>query len=147
MNDDLTLRPEQDESVTVHIDQPSKVDPHETARQEAFDAAHSWKGIPLQPFSSGRRREWGRMRAHDGGDPSFMDDAIKIVWLALQPRDELLIKRRDLTAMCAECWTWADETISTEDHDALLDLAEKLVTESQINQATPIPSNSQQPGN
>lgn len=150
MNDtppDIELRDEQPESKTIFIDRPPPIDPHEKEREQAFDAVHTWKGIALQPFSSGRRREWGRMRAHDGGDPSFMDDAIKIVWLSLQPRDELLIKRRDLSAMCAECWTWADDTIGIDDYSALLDLADALINESELNRAVPIPSNSQQPGN
>ena len=96
---DIELRDEQPEApavafVDTHTAAP---DPHQEARNAAFDATFDWKGQPLGPFTSGRRREWIRLRSIDGIDNSLLDDATKIVWLCLTPTDELIAKRRNPT--------------------------------------------------
>ena len=144
---DIELREEQPESVTILIDQPAPIDPHEKAREEAFDATFQWKGRDLGPFTSGRRREWIRLRSIDGVDNSLLDDATKIVWLCLTPTDELIAKRRNPEAMSAEIWRWADENVGDEDNGPLLDLADKIVTQSSLTRAVPIPSNGVESGN
>lgn len=144
---DIELREEQPESVTILVDQPATIDPHESEREKAFDAVHEWKGQPLQPFSSGRRREWIRLRGLDGKDPSFIDDAVKIVWLCLTPTDELITKRRNPEAMSAEIWKWADSNIGSNENEAVLELADRILIDSESNRAIPVPSNNQQPGN
>jgi hypothetical protein len=144
---DIELREEQPESVTILIDQPAPIDPHEKAREEAFDATYDWKGQPLGPFTSGRRREWIRLRSLDGADNSLLDDATKIVWLCLTPTDELIAKRRNPEAMSAEIWKWADANVGSDENEALLNLADRIVTDSQSTRAVPIPSNGVESGN
>jgi hypothetical protein len=144
---DIELREEQPESVTILIDQPTPIDPHEKAREEAFDATYGWKGEPLGPFTSGRRREWIRLRSLDGADNSLLDDATKIVWLCLTPTDELIAKRRNPEAMSAEIWKWADANVGNDENETLLNLADKIVTDSQSTRAVPIPSNGAESGN
>ena len=144
---DIELREEQPESVTILIDQPTPTDPHEKAREEAFDATYDWKGVPLGPFTSGRRREWIRLRSLDGADNSLLDDAVKIVWLCLTPTDELIAKRRNPEAMSAEIWRWADTNVGDDENEAVLDLADKILIASQSTRAVPIPSNGPDSGN
>jgi hypothetical protein len=144
---DIELKEEQPESVTILIDQPASIDPHEKAREEAFDATYEWKGVPLGPFTSGRRREWIRLRSLDGIDNSLLDDATKIVWLCLTPTDELIAKRRNPEAMSAEIWKWADAKVGDDENEAILDLADKVLTASQSTRAVPIPSNGVESGN
>ena len=146
---DIELRDEQPETpavafVDTHTAAP---DPHQEARNAAFDATFDWKGQPLGPFTSGRRREWIRLRGIDGIDNSLLDDATKIVWLCLTPTDELIAKRRNPEAMSAEIWRWADENVGDEDNAPLLDLADKIVTQSSLTRAVPIPSNGAESGN
>jgi hypothetical protein len=144
---DIELREEQPESVTILIDQPAPIDPHEKAREEAFDAIYDWKGQPLGPFTSGRRREWIRLRSLDGADNSLLDDATKIVWLCLTPTDDLIAKRRNPEALSAEIWKWADANVGSDENEAILDLADKVLTASQSTRAVPIPSNGAESGN
>jgi hypothetical protein len=144
---DIELKEEQPESVTILIDQPASIDPHEKAREEAFDATYDWKGQPLGPFTSGRRREWIRLRSLDGVDNSLLDDATKIVWLCLTPTDELIAKRRNPEAMSAEIWKWADASVGDDENEAILDLADKVLTASQSTRAVPIPSSGAESGN
>jgi hypothetical protein len=117
---DIELKEEQPESVTILIDQPAPIDPHEKAREEAFDATYDWKGQPL---------------------------ATKIVWLCLTPTDELIAKRRNPEAMSAEIWKWADANVGGDENEAILDLADKVLTASQSTRAVPIPSNGVDSGN
>ena len=144
---DIELREEQPESVTILIDQPAPIDPHEKAREEAFDAIYDWKGQPLGPFTSGRRREWIRLRSLDGADNSLLDDATKIVWLCLTPTDDLIAKRRNPEALSAEIWKWADANVGSDENEAILDLADKVLTASQSTRAVPIPSSGAESGN
>ena len=144
---DIELREEQPESVTILIDQPTPTDPHEKAREEAFDATFQWKGQDLGPFTSGRRREWIRLRSLDGADNSLLDDAVKIVWLCLTPTDALITKRRNPEAMSAEIWRWADSNVGDDENEAILDLADKILIASQSTRAVPIPSNGAESGN
>lgn len=144
---DIELREEQPESVTILVDQPTPTDPHEKAREEAFDATFQWKGQDLGPFTSGRRREWIRLRSLDGADNSLLDDAVKIVWLCLTPTDELIAKRRNPEAMSAEIWRWADSNVGDDENEAILDLADKILIASQSTRAVPIPSNGPDSGN
>ena len=141
------LKDDQPEAKVAFVDNPPATDPHEKAREEAFDATFEWKGIPLGPFTSGRRREWIRLRGIDGVDNSLLDDATKIVWLCLTPTDELIAKRRNPEAMSAEIWRWADTNVGDEDNGPLLDLADKIVTQSSLTRAVPIPSNGVESGN
>ena len=146
---DIELRDEQPETLAVaFVDthEPAP-DPHQEEREKAFDAVYSWDGRPLEPFTSGRRREWARMRAFEGADPSFLDDAVKILWLCFQPADALIAKRRDLQSLCAECWRWADDNIAHDRHGDLLSLVDKMLTDSEANRAVPIPSDGAAPGN
>lgn len=150
MNDtppDIELRDEQPESKTIFIDKPPPIDPHEKEREQAFDATFEWKGQPLGPFTSGRRREWIRLRSLDGADNSLLDDAVKIVWLCLTPTDELIAKRRNPEAMSAEIWQWADDNVGHDENEAILDLADKILIASQSTRAVPIPSNGGDSGN
>jgi hypothetical protein len=146
---DIELKNEQTEAPTVAFvdDHTQTADPIQEQREQAFDAAHEWKGQPLEPFSSGRRREWIRLRNLDGEDPTFLDDAVKIVWLCLQSADDIITKRRNAQAMSAEIWRWADTNVGNDDNEAILELANQIVTNSRVNQAVPIPSNDQQMGN
>ena len=141
------LKDDQPETKVAFADEPPAIDPHQQTREEAFDAEHAWKGKPLQPFSSGRRREWIRLRGIEGEDPSFLDDAVKIVWLCLTPTDELIVKRRDPKALGAEIWRWADENVGPEDNESILALADRLLVESNINRAVPLPSTGAEMGN
>jgi hypothetical protein len=144
---DIELKDEQPESVTILIDQPSPIDPHEKAREEAFDATYDWKGVPLGPFTSGRKREWIRLRGIDGNDNSHLDDAVKIVWLCLTPTDELITKRRNPESLSAEIWKWADSNVGDDENEAILDLADKILIASQSTRAVPIPSTGGDSGN
>jgi hypothetical protein len=69
------------------------------------------------------------------------------VWLCLQSADEIITKRRNAQAMSAEIWRWADSNVGNDDNEAILELANQIVTNSRVNQAVPIPSNDSQMGN
>jgi hypothetical protein len=144
---DIELREEQPKSVTILIDQPTPIDPHEKAREEAFDSTFQWKDKSMGPFTSGRRREWIRLRSLDGADNSLLDDAVKIVWLCLTSTDDLIAKRRNPEAMSAEIWKWADSNVGDDENEAILDLADKILITSQSTRAVPIPSNGAESGN
>jgi hypothetical protein len=151
MNDTDELEIRADEPVTstvtfVDYHQP-ETDPHEKAREAAFDATYMWDGRPLEPLSSGRRREWARMRAHEGNDPTFMDDAVKVLWLCHQTESDILAKRRNLTAMCDEAWKWGDKNIPHTRHEEMLDLVNRMFDDAELTRAVPIPSDGGQLGN
>lgn len=148
MNDTpYDIKDDQPEAKVAFTDTAPATDPHQKSREEAFDAEHSWKGQTLLPFSSGRKREWIRLRNLDGGDSSSLDDAVKIVFLCLTPTDQLIEKRRNPEALSAEIWRWGDENVGHDENEAILALADKLVIESNVNRAVPLPSTGGESGN
>jgi hypothetical protein len=145
---DIELREEQPESVTILIDQPTPIDPHEKAREEAFDATFQWKGQDLGPFTSGRRREWMRLKLIDGPDPTLVGDAIKIIWLCLTHNAKLLARRSNPEALIAEIWEWAEENVGgLDENEAIVKLADQVLIASESTRAVPIPSNGAESGN
>lgn len=136
----------------------------EKGRVAAFNREPAWHGARLYPFGSGREGLWLELRtamgspalrrvlgSEDGAQP-FLADALRIVWLCLQPaeardarpgdpdRECLADLREDLRGVQARIDRWADAEVARDEQPEITALGLLIYNDALVNQAQPMPS-------
>jgi len=129
----------------IHEDTP------ETLREEAFQApAPTWQTATLQPFTIARKAYFLSWRTAMGATPmaqlfdvdshAFLEDAIRLVFLATLTAEELQPLRASFPTMQATCDEWANENILTPEQEGdIILLGLRLWNRTTINQHATAP--------
>lgn len=118
----------------------------EPAREEAFQApAPTWQTAPLHPFTMARKAYYLSWRTAMGSVPmsllfeaeshAFLEDAIRLVFLASLTAEELQPLRASFHTMQATCDDWANTNILTPEQEGeIILLGYQLWNRTSINQ-------------
>ena len=136
--------------VVMREEIPQAVVDAEKARDDAYHAVHSWRGVVLKPFSRGREDLWKRLCAADlplppnfsirENLPAWTGHATKLLYLCSHDPEDFAHLRADTPAFLEAVDEWGDETISREDEIEAVILALKIHNDAHVTMAIPRPS-------
>ena len=146
MTDDEIIIREADDDVTARPAEQVA----EKRREEAFNTGYNWKGVTFEGLSCSRKDLWIALCYKAGFPPLkagfddlqwFVPLAKALVWVCVQPKKQLRqLRALGIDAVVDEFTDWVDDNVRISDESAILDLGQRILIDSNENQAEAAPS-------
>lgn len=145
-DDDTQIIREAEDDVTTR---PAE-DPAEKRREEAFNAGYSWRGVAFDGLTCSRKDLWTALCYKEGFPPLkagfddlqwFVPLAKALVYVCSQPAKHLRrLRSLGIDAVAEDFRDWVDANIRINDESAITDLGQRLLIDSNENQAEAVGS-------